>query len=79
MALKSKSKNEKPTPETFVFSRANYQIMIASIIMVVVGFLLMIGKSNIYSFSKITLSPIIVVAGFALGVYSILKKPKINP
>lgn len=78
MALKHKQKVEKPTTDAFAFSKVNYQWMIAAIVTVVVGFILMIGKTDIYSFTKITLAPLIVVAGFALGVVSILKKPKSN-
>lgn len=50
--------------------------MVASIVLIIIGFIMMTGKTDIYSFTKITLSPIIVVAGFALGVVSILKKPR---
>lgn len=78
MALKPSTKGEKPGTESFVFSKINYQLMIASILLVTVGFILMIGKTDIYSFTKITLAPLVVVAGFALGVVAILKKPKRN-
>ena len=50
--------------------------MIASIIVVVIGFVLMMGTEDIYSFTKITLAPLVVVLGFALGFVSILYKPK---
>lgn len=36
----------------------------------------MMGTEDIYSFTKITLAPIVVVLGFALGFVSILYKPK---
>lgn len=61
---------------SFVFGKINYQLMIASVAVIFIGFALMIGDTDIYSFTKITLSPIIVVAGFALGVVAIFKKPK---
>ena len=60
----------------FVFQKANYQLFIASILVVAVGFFLMMGTEDIYSFTKITLAPIVVVAGFALGFIAILYKPK---
>lgn len=59
----------------FVFGKRNYQLFIASMVVVAIGFLLMMGTTDIYSFTKITLAPLIVVAGFALGVVSILYKP----
>lgn len=60
----------------FVFGRLNYQLMLLSIAIVIIGFILMAGKTDIYSFTKITLAPIVVVAGFALGIVAILKNPK---
>lgn len=60
----------------FVFQKVNYQLFIASIIVVIIGFLLMMGTEDIYSFTKITLAPLVVVLGFALGFVAILYKPK---
>ena len=61
---------------TLVFTKRNYQLFLLSIAIVAIGFLLMMGTTDIYSFTKITLAPIVVVAGFALGVVAILIKPK---
>jgi peptidoglycan/LPS O-acetylase OafA/YrhL len=75
------TKKVKTTPVTtnragFVFKKINYQLFIASIVIVAIGFILMMGTENIYSFTKITLAPLVVVAGFALGFVAILYKPK---
>ncbi len=40
------------------------------------GFVLMAGTTDIYSTTKIVIAPIVVLAGFALGFYAILKKPE---
>jgi len=61
---------------TFVFGKLNYQLLLLSIAMVMIGFILMAGKTDIYSFTKITLAPIVVVIGFAIGIVAILKNPK---
>ncbi len=61
--------------EPFVFGKNNYKLLFLSIAMVVLGFILMIGETDIYEFKKIILAPIIVLAGFALGFVAILKKP----
>ncbi len=60
----------------FAFEKINYQLLIASIVVVLLGFILMMGTEDIYSFTKITLAPLVVVLGFALGFVSILYKPK---
>lgn len=61
---------------SFVFAKRNYQLFLSSILLVAFGFILMMGTSDIYSFTKITLAPLTVVAGFALGVVAILIKPR---
>jgi len=72
--------SQKNTPikesqqEGFVFGKNNYRLMLLSIIVVVFGFMLMIGDTDIYEFRKIVLAPIVVLAGFAIGFIAILKK-----
>lgn len=69
-------KNPKSNYGGMVFGKINYLLMIASVLVVVIGFFLMSGTTDIYSFTKITLAPIVVIAGFALGFVAILIKPK---
>jgi len=54
---------------------------------IVLGFILMTGggsddpnvfSSDIFSFRRITLAPIVLVVGFAFEIYAIMKKPKTN-
>ena len=44
-------------------------------VIIIIGYILMSGDTNIYSFRKITLAPIIVIFGYAFEVYAILKTP----
>ena len=74
--MSSYKKSPQQPKASFVFGKRNYQLFFASIAVVALGFILMSGTEDIYSFTKITLAPIIVVAGFALGVVAILIKPK---
>lgn len=69
-------KKQQPQKASFVFGKRNYQLFLASIAVVILGFILMMGTEDIYSFTKITLAPLMVVIGFALGVVAILIKPK---
>ena len=64
--------------EPFVFQKANYRLMIVSIVIVILGFIVMAGDTDIYSTSKIIIAPIIVLIGFAIGFVAILKKPANN-
>jgi len=64
--------------EPFVFQKSNYMMLILSIVVVILGFIIMAGDTDIYSSSKIVLAPIIVLIGFAIGFVAILKKPAKN-
>lgn len=63
------------TPASFVFDKSNYTWLIISIAVVAFGFILMSGTTDIYSNTKIVVAPLVVLAGFGLGFYAILKKP----
>lgn len=79
LSKSSASSQQATSKASFVFGKINYQLMVASVVIIFIGFALMMGNTDIYSFTKITLSPIVVVAGFALGIVSIFKKSKIRP
>ena len=52
--------------------------MLISIAIVILGFILMIGETDIYDFRKTVLAPMVVLAGFGLGFFAILKKHRTN-
>ena len=76
MAERSPLAGSDKKNNSFVFKKINYQLFVLSIVVVIIGFFLMIGTEDIYSFSKITLAPIVVTLGFAIGFVAILYKPK---
>jgi len=59
-----------------IFDKSNYRWFIIAIAVVAFGFILMSGTTDIYSNTKIVLAPIVVLAGFAIGFYAILKNPE---
>ncbi len=69
----------------FLFDKSNYRWMLIGVGLILLGFFLMAGgKSDnphvfndaaIYSFRRITLAPLLMMAGFAIEAYAILKKP----
>jgi len=65
-------------PVEFIFDKSNYKFLIISVLIVAFGFVLMSGTTDIYSNTKIVIAPIVVLAGFALGFYAILKKPEVS-
>lgn len=70
----------------FAFGKENYKILIVGVIIVVIGYCLMIGGGSddptkfnadeIFSFRRITLSPIVILAGFVVVLLGIMKKSK---
>ena len=74
----TRSQSGNSTPIKFIFDKSNYRWLIIAIAVVILGFILMSGTTDIYSNTKIVLAPIVVLAGFAIGFYAILKKPSAN-
>ena len=72
---KPAAKQADSKPMTFIFDKGNYRLLIISIAVVAFGFILMSGTTDIYSSTKIVQAPLVVLAGFALGFFAILKKP----
>lgn len=71
----NKTDNKPQNQGQFVFGKQNYTLMLIGLAIITIGFILMYGKEDIYGFRKVTLAPIVVLAGFALEFYAIMKKP----
>lgn len=63
------------TPENPVFGAENYKIMSASAGLIFSGFAIMALENEISGFFSLYISPVLVVAGFALFAWGIMKKP----
>jgi hypothetical protein len=59
-----------------LFQPINYLLMLLGLLLLLLGNALMIGKEDIYSFTKITLAPIIIMAGYLVELVAILYRPK---
>ena len=51
-------------------------LMLLGLVLLVVGNLLMIGKEDIYSFTKITLAPLVISLGYLVELAAILYRPR---
>ncbi len=65
--------------------RRNYKLMLIGLGVIVAGFVLMAGggsddptvfNEKMFSFRRITLAPIVVIAGFVFEIYAIMWRPK---
>lgn len=75
--------NKEQKPE-FLFHKVNYTILLIGVAVIAVGFLLMSGGGSddpkvfsdaIFNFRRIRLAPTVVLIGFGITIYSILKNP----
>ena len=76
MAQKPHIKTVAEKSKEMAFTKKNYQLLLISIAIVVVGFILMIGTTDIYDTRKTLIAPMVVLAGFIFGIYAIMKRPE---
>ena len=79
------AKKEVKVTNDFAFGRENFMWMLIGIGCILLGFILMSGggskdpnvfNPDIFSFRRITLAPVVVLIGFIIEIYAILKKTK---
>jgi Protein of unknown function (DUF3098) len=79
------TKKDDGTKPGFALGRENYKLMAIGFAIIIVGFILMAGgrsddpkvfSEDIFSFRRITLAPLIVLAGFIFEIYAIMKRPR---
>lgn len=85
-------KDVEPTENTFYFGKENFKWMLIGLACIVVGFLLMMGRDantrpdgtfdpnywneDIFSVLRIRIAPFLVILGFVIEIFSILKRKK---
>jgi hypothetical protein len=83
----NKKEMAQPTDEQKVlpFGKMNYLFVIIGLVLIAVGFILMIGggstdpdvfNEEMFNFRRITLAPILVLAGFVVEIVAIFWKGK---
>ena len=75
-----------PHQNTPLFGRENYRWMAIGLVAVALGLILMGGGKSkdpnvfnpkeIYSFTRITLAPILILGGFVIEIFAIFRKDK---
>lgn len=58
----------------FLFGKQNYALMIAGVVCIALGFFLMSGNEDIFSSTKLTVAPIVVMIGFVIELFAIMRK-----
>ena len=89
-SILDKINKDKETPPAYraphlLFGKHNYIFVLIGILCIAIGFILMAGGGSddptifdadaIYSARRITIAPIMVILGFIIEIYAIVKKP----
>ncbi len=69
-----------------IFTKDNYMWMLGGLVIMAIGMFLMAGgkskdpsvfdKDAVYSTTRITIAPILILAGLAIEIFAIFRKPK---
>ncbi|MGE5384188.1 MAG: DUF3098 domain-containing protein [Omnitrophica WOR_2 bacterium] len=81
----AKKATDKSNTLQFAFEKENYKWMLIGLALILAGFLLMIGggsdnpqvfNEKIFSFQRITLAPLLILAGYIVEIFAIMKRPR---
>ena len=71
---------------TNLFGKENYKWIIIGLVIIALGLILMAGgksddpatfnKDEVYSFTRLTVAPVLILAGLGLEIFAIFRKPK---
>ena len=79
-------KEKKTAVANNLFGKENYVWMLTGLIVLALGFFLMAGGKSadpnvfdpkeVYSTTRITIAPLLIITGFIIEIVAIMKKPK---
>ena len=69
-----------------LFDKENYKWMLIGLVVIGIGFIVMGGgkssnpnvfqDKDVYSFTRITVAPILIIAGFIIEIFAIMRRPE---
>ncbi|MFA4853121.1 MAG: DUF3098 domain-containing protein [Bacteroidales bacterium] len=81
--IKKQPKEQKK--EIFAFGKQNYRLLLIGLAFLGLGFILMIGGGSddpnvfspaLFNFQRLTLAPLLLITGFIIEIFAIMKRPK---
>ena len=85
--MKDNKHKNQDVNELFAFHKENYKFLFLGLILLALGFILMIGGGSdnpdvfsdaIFNTQRLTIAPLLLIAGFAIEVWAVLKRPSAN-
>lgn len=74
----SSERTSDTSRSSLIFEGQNYLLIAVSVLLIVVGFVAMYLDGQFLGVVSLTVSPIIIVSGYALLIYAILRRPDEN-
>ena len=80
-----KTQNKTEEGPRFAFEKQNYILVIVGLVVLAIGFLLLIGggsedytvfNDSLFNFQRLTLAPILILAGYVIEIFAIMKLPR---
>lgn len=81
----NKPQNKAEQGPEFAFDKQNYILVIVGLVVLAIGFLLLIGggsddyavfNDSLFNFQRLTLAPILILAGYVIEIFAIMKLPR---
>ena len=81
----NKTQKKGEDSHSFAFDRQNYILVIVGLVVLGIGLLLLIGggsddpnvfNESLFDFQRLTLAPILILAGYIIEIFAIMKLPK---
>jgi hypothetical protein len=78
-------KKDNTKESEFAIGKENYKLLIIGFVIIISGFLLMIGGGSkdpnvfnmeIFNTQRTVIAPLVVIFGFAFEIWAIMKRPK---
>jgi hypothetical protein len=86
--MSNDKKQQQPKQQNVLFGKENYVWMLAGLAVMALGFFLMAGGKSanpndfndnaVYSPMRITVAPLLIIAGLVIEIFAIMRKPKPN-
>ena len=82
--MKNTKNNKQNVGSQFAFHKENYKFLFLGLILLIIGFVLMIGGGSddptkfsdaIFDSQRLTIAPLLLIAGFTVEMWAILKRP----
>jgi polyferredoxin len=77
MARRNRKKGRKQKP--MIFQPLNYKLLILGLFLIVIGFMAMYMDNSIWGLVPLYLSPIVILAGYVVVIFSIITKTHDTP